>query len=82
MKAARHDRLVWTDDDFHHPPDWLATLSADYEKYGPVSEVPCFVGRDPLSVVLEPLYASAGSLRIYRDDRIWGGAVYLRARRH
>lgn len=32
MEAARHDRLVWTDDDFHHPPDWLATLSADYEE--------------------------------------------------
>ncbi len=39
MEAACHDRLVWTDDDFHHPPDWLATLSADYEEYGPVSEV-------------------------------------------
>ncbi|MFC7010056.1 glycosyltransferase family 2 protein [Halalkalicoccus salilacus] len=75
MKVARHDRLVWTDDDFHHPPDWLAALSADYEEYGPVSEVPYFVGRDPLSVVLEPLYASAGSLSIYRDNRIWGGAV-------
>ena len=54
---------------------WLATLSADYETYGPVSEVPYFVGRDPLSVLLEPLYASAGSLSIYRDNRIWGGAV-------
>ena len=75
MEAARHDRLVWTDDDFHHPLDWLATLNADYEMYGPVSEVPYFVGRDPLSVVLEPLYASAGSLSIYRDNRIWGGAV-------
>ena len=75
MEAARHDRLVWTDDDFHHPPDWLATLSADYEKHGPVSEVPYFVGRDALSVLLEPLYASAGSLRIYHDNRIWGGAV-------
>ncbi|WP_336346206.1 glycosyltransferase [Halalkalicoccus ordinarius] len=75
MEAARHDRLVWTDDDFHQPPDWLATLSADYEKYGPVSEVPYFIGQDPLSVLLEPLYASAGSLSIYRDNRIWGGAV-------
>ncbi len=28
MEAARHDRLVWTDDDFHHPPDWLATRNA------------------------------------------------------
>jgi hypothetical protein len=75
MEAARYDRLVWTDDDFHHPPDWLATLSADYEDHGPVSEVPYFVGRDPLSVVLEPLYASAGSLGIYLGNQIWGGAV-------
>ncbi|MFC7009404.1 glycosyltransferase [Halalkalicoccus salilacus] len=44
MEAARHDRLVWTDDDVHHSPDWLATLSGDYEKHGPVSEVPYFVG--------------------------------------
>lgn len=21
MEAARHDHLVWTDDDFHYPPD-------------------------------------------------------------
>ena len=75
MEAARHDRLVWTDDDFHHPPDWLATMNADYEAYGPVSEVPYFVGRDPLSVLLEPLYASAGSLGLYLGNQIWGGAV-------
>ncbi|WP_336346090.1 hypothetical protein [Halalkalicoccus ordinarius] len=37
--------------------------------------MPYFVGRDPFSVVLEPLYASAGSLSIYRDNRIWGGAI-------
>ncbi len=75
MEAACHDRLVWTDDDFRHPPDYLAALSADYEEYGPVSEVPYFVGRDPLSVLLEPLYASAGSLGIYLNDQIWGGSV-------
>ena len=75
MEAARHDRLAWTDDDFHHPPDWLATLSADYEQRGPVSEVPYFVGQDPLSVLLEPLYASAGSLGLYLGNQIWGGAV-------
>jgi hypothetical protein len=75
MEAARHDRLVWTDDDFHHPPDWLATFSADYEDHGPVSEVPYFVGRDPLSVVLEPLYASGASLGIHLRNQIWGGAV-------
>ncbi len=75
MEAARHDRLVWTDDDFHHPPDWLATFSADYADHGPVSEVPYFVGQDSLSVVLEPLYASAGSLGLYLGNQIWGGAV-------
>jgi hypothetical protein len=75
MEAARHDRLVWTDDDFHHPPDWLATFIADYEDHGPVSEVPYFVGRDPLSVVLEPLYASSASLGIHLGNQIWGGAV-------
>ncbi|WP_231189612.1 glycosyltransferase [Haladaptatus sp. DYF46] len=75
MEAARHDRLVWTDDDFHHPLDWLMVLNTDYEEYGPVSEVPYFVGQDPLSVLLEPLYASAGSLPLYLGDQIWGGAV-------
>ncbi|MFB6360519.1 MAG: glycosyltransferase family 2 protein, partial [Halobacteriales archaeon] len=65
LEAARHDRLVWTDDDFHHPPDWLATFNSDYETQGPVSEVPYFVGQDPLSTLLEPLYASAASLGIY-----------------
>lgn len=40
-----------------------------------MSEVPYFVGRDPLSVLLEPLYASAGSLPLYLGDQIWGGAV-------
>jgi hypothetical protein len=75
MGAARHDRLVWSDDDFHHPPDWLTTLSQDYDKHGPVSEVPYFVGQDPLSMLLEPMYASGGSLPIAVLDRIWGGAV-------
>ncbi|GAA5065257.1 glycosyltransferase [Haladaptatus pallidirubidus] len=75
MEAARHDRLVWTDDDFHHPPDWLTTLNIEYEDYGPVSEVPYFVGQDLLSVLLEPLYASAGSLPLYLGNQIWGGAV-------
>ena len=75
MEAARHDRLVWSDDDFHHPPDWLATLSRDYDEHGPVSEVPYFVGQDPLSTLLEPMYASGGSLPIALLNRIWGGAV-------
>lgn len=75
MEAARHDRLIWTDDDFHHPPDWLETLTAAYVRHGPVSEVPYFVGRDPLAVLIEPMLASSGSLGIYLLNQIWGGAV-------
>lgn len=75
MEAARHDRLVWTDDDFHHPPDWLERLQADYERHGPVTELPVFVGRDALSTLLEPLYALTGTLGIYATDKVWAGAV-------
>lgn len=75
MEAACHNRLIWTDDDFHHPSDWLETLNADYERHGPVSEVPYFVGRDPLAVLIEPMLASSGSLGIYLLNQIWGGAV-------
>ncbi|WP_353634058.1 glycosyltransferase [Halobacterium sp. NMX12-1] len=75
MEAAAHDRIVWTDDDFHHPPDWLATLNADYERHGPVSELPFFVGRDPLSKLLEPVYALGGTLGVYATDQAWAGAV-------
>lgn len=75
MDAARHDRLVWTDDDFHHPPDWLETLRTDYERRGPTTELPFFVGRDPLSLLLEPLYAVGGTLGVYAGDRAWAGAV-------
>jgi glycosyltransferase involved in cell wall biosynthesis len=75
MRAASHDRFVWTDDDFHHPPDWLAGLHADYEEHGPVSELPFFVGRDPLSLLLEPVYALGGTLGAYASGKAWGGGV-------
>lgn len=75
METARHDRIVWTDDDFHHPPDWLAGLHAAYETHGPVSEVPFFVGRDPLALLLEPVYAIGGTLGVYAGNEAWGGAV-------
>lgn len=58
MHAAWNDRIVWTDDDFHHPPDWLTRLHAGYERHGPVSEVPFFVGRDLLAVLVELIYPS------------------------
>lgn len=75
MRAATTDRLVWTDDDFHHPPAWLATMRADYERHGPVTELPLFVGRDPLAVLLEPLYVLATVVGIYAGGYAWGGAV-------
>lgn len=75
IEAACHDRLVWTDDDFHHPPDWLDQLAADYEKHGPVSETPVFEGRDPLAVFLESSYLLGGSLGTYAENKTWGGAV-------
>ncbi|WP_458189718.1 glycosyltransferase [Haladaptatus sp. NG-WS-4] len=75
MEAARHDRFVWTDDDFHHPPDWLAVLHTDYDRHGPVSELPFFVGRDPLSCLLEPVYALGGTLGAYSSHKAWGGGV-------
>ncbi|WP_459193478.1 glycosyltransferase [Halosimplex sp. J119] len=75
LEAAAQERIVVTDDDFHHPPDWLDGLAADYALYGPVSEVPVFVGRDPLSVLLEPVYLVGGTLATYANDYAWGGAV-------
>jgi hypothetical protein len=75
MRRADHDRIVWTDDDFHHPPDWLADLQADYEAHGPVTELPFFVGRDPLSLLCEPLYVLGGPLGVYAAGKAWGGAV-------
>lgn len=75
MDAARHDRLVWTDDDFERPDDWLAALQADYDRQGPVTEVPFFAGRDPLSLLLEPTYALGGTLAVSGGDIAWAGAV-------
>jgi hypothetical protein len=75
MEAASYDRVVWTDDDFHHPPDWLDTLRADYERHGPVTELPFFAGRDPLATLLEPLYAVGGTLAVYAGGKVWAGAV-------
>jgi len=75
MEAARHERLVWTDDDFHHPPGWPDELRSDYERDGPVTEVPVFEGHDPLSIALEPLYALVGTAGVAAGDVAWGGAV-------
>ncbi|QFU83015.1 glycosyltransferase [Natronorubrum aibiense] len=75
MEAAEHDRFVWTDDDFHHPPDWLARLRVDYDRHGPTSELPVFVGQDPLAAALEPLYALSGTLAVFLADIPWAGSL-------
>lgn len=75
MEAAEGDRIVWTDDDFRHPPGWLAELHADYERQGPTTELPVFVGRDPLGVLLEPAYLVGGTLAVAAGGIAWGGAV-------
>ncbi|WP_253736501.1 glycosyltransferase [Halohasta salina] len=75
MEAARHDRLVWTDDDFHHPPAWLTDLQRDYERQGPTTEVPYFVGRDPLSTLMEPMYVMGATAGLTLVNKPWGGAV-------
>lgn len=75
MEAATNDRLVWTDDDFPHPPEWLAALHDAYDREGPVSELYFFTGTDPLSLLLEPIYAIGGTLGTYTTNKTWGGAV-------
>ncbi|MDB2260395.1 glycosyltransferase [Halorubrum ezzemoulense] len=75
MAAAANDRIAWTDDDFRHPPDWLATLDADYDRQGPTTEVPVFVGLDPLARLFEPAYVIGGTLAVFAAGVAWGGAV-------
>lgn len=75
MEAAGTDRIVWTDDDFHHPPGWLDGLHADYERRGPTTELPVFVGRDSLGILLEPAYLVGGTLALATGGVAWGGAV-------
>jgi len=75
MEAASHDRIVWTDDDFHHPPNWLEQLRTDYERHGPTSEVPVFLGEDILSKLLEPAYLVSATLTVSRGDIPWAGAL-------
>lgn len=74
MKAAENERMVWTDDDFHHPDDWLDNLHEECDKHGAVSELPFFVGKNPLTVVNEPIYALVMFVT-FLENQVWGGAV-------
>ncbi|ELY52901.1 glycosyltransferase [Natronococcus jeotgali] len=75
MEAAAAERIVWTDDDFFHPPDWLEGLRTDYDRRGPTSELPVFVGRDPLAAALEPSHAISGTLAVFLANVPWGGSL-------
>ncbi len=57
MKAAENNRVVWTDEDFHHPENWLEKLHEECNEHGPVSELPFFIGKNPLTIINEPTYA-------------------------
>ena len=78
MNEAIHDRIVWTDDDFHHSSDWLADFYEAYDQHGPVPELYFFVGSDPLSTLFEPIYFIGGTLGTYASDKPWGGAVMFK----
>jgi glycosyltransferase involved in cell wall biosynthesis len=80
LEAADHERVVVTDDDFRRPPGWLDGIHADYAVQSPVSEVPVFVGRDPLSVLLEPVYLVGGTLATYANDYAWAARCCSSAR--
>jgi len=79
MAAARHDRFVWTDDDFARGPDWLDELVAAGERHGPASAVPFFTGGGWWRLV-EPWYGALFALLVAFGvgpfaDTAWGGGV-------
>ena len=74
MKASENNRVVWTDDDFEHPDDWLQEMEEDCNRYGAVSELPFFTGKNFLTVVTEPIYAFT-MLMAYLNNQAWGGSI-------
>ncbi|PSH00637.1 MAG: glycosyl transferase, partial [Nanohaloarchaea archaeon SW_7_46_7] len=74
MKASKNNRVVWTDDDFKHPDNWLEQMHRDCDRYGGVSELPFFTGNNPLTILNEPIYAFT-MLMAYLNNQAWGGSV-------
>jgi hypothetical protein len=79
MTQARHDRFVWTDDDFERSSDWLDRLVAAGETHGPASAIPFFTGRG-LWRLFEPWYGALFTVLFYLQlggvsDIAWGGGV-------
>jgi hypothetical protein len=79
MAEARHDRFVWTDDDFERAGDWLDRLVAAGEAHGPATAIP-FFGGGGWWRLFEPWCGALFTLLCYLQfggvaDIAWGGGV-------
>jgi len=79
MAEARHDRFVWTDDDFERDEDWLDRLVAAGETHGPATAIPFFTGRGWWRL-FEPWHGALFTFLFYHQvggvaDTAWGGGV-------
>jgi hypothetical protein len=79
MERARHDRFVWTDDDFERDPAWLGRLVAAGVEDGPVTVLPDFVGGGWWRVAEPALVLLLGGRSLLRERGVgafpWGGGV-------
>jgi hypothetical protein len=79
MATARHDRFVWTDNDFNRDLGWLDRLVAAGETHGPATAVPFFTGGGwwrPFEPWYGALFAFLVCLQLGRvEDTAWGGGV-------
>jgi len=79
MARARHNRFVWTDDDFERADDWLDRLIAAGEANGPATAIPFFTGRGWWRL-FEPWQSALFTFMFYLQvgdvaDTAWGGGV-------
>jgi hypothetical protein len=79
MERARHDRFVWTDDDFERSSAWLDNLVEAGMEHGPASAIPLFTG-DGWWRLVEPWYGALFTLLFYFQiggvaNTAWGGGV-------
>lgn len=79
MERARHDRFVWTDDDFERAEDWLDRLVTAGERNGPATAVPFFTGQGWWRL-FEPWHGALFTFMFYHQmagvaDTAWGGGV-------
>lgn len=74
MREAENNRVLWTDDDFTHPENWLDQMNKGCDRYGAASELPFFTGKNFLTIVSEPIYAFT-MLMAYLNNQAWGGSA-------